>query len=165
MKSEKISKIPDGYHTVTPFIAVKNARKLLDFMKEAFNAETLAIVPNADGSVGHAETKIGDSIVMMFDSKKGWPHTPSFLRLYVDDCDATHQQAVKSGASSVTEPTDMAWGEKVSRVRDPFGNIWWLMERREEVSPEKLQRRFGEKKYIDAMAYVQGADFFPVHQQ
>lgn len=151
---------PSGYGDVTPFVIAKNSKDLLMFLEKAFGAVTLSTVPNADGSVGHAETKIGDSIVMMFDTKAGWPETPAFLRLYVVDCDQTHTQAIKAGATSVTEPTDMAWGDRVSRVKDPSGNIWWLMSHVEDVSSAELSKRYGEEKYITAIDYMQSADFF-----
>ncbi len=93
--------------------------------------------------------------------RDGWPETPAFLRLYVDDCDATCQRALEAGGSSVTKPTDMPWGDRVCRVRDPLGNLWWIMTRFEDVSPEEMERRYGEQKYIDAMEYVQSAEFFP----
>jgi uncharacterized glyoxalase superfamily protein PhnB len=98
---------------------------------------------------------------MMFDGKKDWPDTPSFLRLYVEDCRAVYQQALKAGATSVTEPTDMPWGDRVSRVKDPLGNLWWIMTRLEDVDEAEMAKRYGEQKYIDAMQYVQGAEFFP----
>ena len=118
----KVDPIPEGYHTVTPFVNVKGAAWLIDFMKEAFNAVEMGRVTVEDGSIGHAEVRIGDSVVMMFDSKEEWPETPAFLRLYVEDCDAIYQQALKAGATSVTKPTDMSWGDRVGRVRDPTGN-------------------------------------------
>ena len=152
--------VPEGYHSVTPFIVAKGAARLLDFMKEAFGAVEIARVANETGAIGHAETRIGDSVVMTFDAKPDWPDTPSFLRLYVADCDATHQQSLKAGATSVTEPTDMAWGDRVSRVRDPLGNLWWIMTRMENVDEAEMNKRFGQQKYIDAMKYVEGADFF-----
>lgn len=97
---------------------------------------------------------------MVFDAKEGWPETPAFLRLYVDDCEATYQRALDARGSSLTEPTDMPSGDRVCRMRDPLGNLWWIMERTEQVSPEEEERRYGEKKHIDAMEYVQGAEFF-----
>lgn len=114
-----------------------------------------------DGLIGHAETRIGGSVVMMFDAKDGWSWTPSFLRLYVDDCDAVHRRALDAGGTSVTEPTDMPWGDRVSRVRDPLGNLWWIMTRTEVVDEAEMGRRMGEQRYIDAMDYVQNAEFFP----
>lgn len=153
--------VPEGYHAVTPFINVKGAAQLLDFTREAFGAEEIARVESEDGSIGHAETRIGDSVVMMFDSKPEWPWTPSFLRLYVGDCDAVYEQALNAGGTSVTRPTDMPWGDRVARVRDPSDNLWWIMTRIENVDEAEMERRFGEKQYSDAMAYVESAEFFP----
>jgi len=159
--SNKVRPVPEGYHSVTPFIIVRGAAQLLDFVRDAFGAMEIARVRSEDGTLGHAETKIGDSVVMMFDSKADWPETPAFLRLYVEDCDATYQQALKANATSVTKPTNMPWGDRVCRVRDPLGNLWWIMARIENISAEEIEKRWGEKKYIDAMEYVQSAQFFP----
>ena len=156
-----IQPVPEGYYTVTPFIIVKGAAQLLDFLSEAFGAQELGRVHQEDGFISHAETRIGDSVVMVFDSKEEWPETPSFLRLYVEDGDAVYQQALKAGATSVTEMTNMPWGDRVGRVRDPLGNLWWIMTRIENVDEEEMARRMGEKKYIDAMQYVESAEFFP----
>ena len=156
----KVEPIPEGYRAVTPFIIVKGAAQLLDFMRDAFGAEEMGRVVGEDGSIGHAETRIGDSVVMAFDAKEDWPWTPSFLRLYVEDGDAVFQQALKAGATSVTEMTNMPWGDRVGRVRDPFGNLWWIMTRIEDVDEEEIGRRYGQPEYVDAMEYVQGAEFF-----
>jgi len=164
MTTNKVRAIPDGYHVVTPFVIVKGAAQFIDFMREAFKAVEIARV-GEDGAIGHAEVRIGDSVVMLFDSKQEWPETPAFLRLYVEDCDDTYQQALKSGATSVTKPTNMPWGDRVARVRDPLGNLWWIMTRIEEVSEDEIGRRYGEKEYIDAMQYVQSTDFFDVKKQ
>jgi PhnB protein len=152
---------PAGYHTVTPFVIAKGAARFLEFMKDAFGAEEMGRVVGQDGTIGHAETRIGDSVVMTFDSKEGWPETPAFLRLYVDDCDAVYRDALRAGASSVTKMTTMPWGDRVGRVRDPLGNLWWIMTRVEDVDEEEIGRRAGEKRYIDAMQYVQNAEPFP----
>jgi uncharacterized glyoxalase superfamily protein PhnB len=117
-----------------------------------------------DGSIGHAETRIGDSLVALFDAKKEWPDTPSYLRLYVEDCDAVYQQALNSGATSVTRPTNMPWGDRCCRVRDPLGNIWGIGTRIEDLSPEEIGKRWGQKEYIEAMEYIQGAQFFPANK-
>jgi PhnB protein len=161
MKTSKARPVPEGYHTVTPWIIVRGAALLIEYLKEAFDAEEIARVVSDDGSIGHAEVRIGDSVVMTFDSKKEWPETPAFLRVYVDDCDAVYQQALKAGGSSVTQPTDLFWGDRVSRVRDPFGNLWWIQTRVEDLDEAEMERRAGEKKYIEAMEYVQNAEFFP----
>ena len=159
---KKVKAVPEGYHTVTPFIIAKGAAQLLDFMAAAFGAVELARVPAENNTIGHAETKIGDSIVMTFDSKPDWPETPAFIRLYVEDCDTTYEQALKAGGISVTVPTNMPWGDRGCRVGDPFGNIWWIMTRLEDLSPGEIEQRYGQQEYLDAMQYVQSADFFPL---
>lgn len=153
--------IPEGYHSVTPFVISKDTAKFLDFMTRAFDAEELARVVGEDGRIGHAEARVGDSVVMAFDAKGGWPDTPAFLRVYVPDGDATYRQALSAGATSVTEMTNMPWGDRVGRVRDPVGNLWWIMTRLEDVSPDEMEGRYGQQEYIDAMEYVQSSEFFP----
>lgn len=92
-----IRTIPEGYHTVTPFVISRDSAKLLDFVREAFGGEEIARVYNGDGlTIGHAEARIGDSVVMMFDAQEEWPDTLAFLRLYVGDCDAVYQQGAES---------------------------------------------------------------------
>jgi uncharacterized glyoxalase superfamily protein PhnB len=159
--SNKVSPVPAGYHTVTPFVIVKGAARFIDFIKAAFRAVEITRVADENGAIGHAEVRIGDSVVMLFDSKPDWPEAPAFLRLYIEDVDAMYQQALKAGGASVTRPTNMPWGDRTCRVRDPFGNLWWIMSHIEDVSPEEEEKRWGQKEYIDAMQYVQGAQFFP----
>jgi uncharacterized glyoxalase superfamily protein PhnB len=149
--------MPEGYYTITPWIIVRGAAQLLDYLKEVFGAEELARVYNEDGAIGHAEVRIGDSVVMMFDAKEAWPDTPSFIRLYVEDGDAVYQRALAAGGASVTEMTELFFGDRVGRVRDPFGNIWWIQTRLEDVDPEEMARRPQEQPYIAAMQYVQSS--------
>ena len=153
--------IPAGYHTVTPFVITRDAAKLLDFISAAFDGVELARVVGEDGLIWHAETRVGDSVIMLFDAKPDWPDTPSFLRLYVADGDALFQQALQAGATAVTRMTEVPWGDRVGRVRDPLGNLWWIMTRLETLDEAEMARRYGEQKYIDAMHYVQSAEFFP----
>jgi len=115
----------------------------------------LGRIYNEDCAIGHAEAKIGNSIVMAFDAKQEWPETPCFLRIYVADGDAMHRRALSAGATSVTEMTSMFWGDRGGRVRDPFGNVWWITTHVENVAPEEMGRRAAEKEYLDAMQYVQ----------
>jgi PhnB protein len=150
-----VQPIPEGYQSVTPWIISRDTAKLLDFMSKAFGAQELGRVYNEDGTIGHAEAKIGDSIVMAFDARKEWPETPCFLRLYVPDGDAVYQQALAAGATSVTEMTTHFWGDRGGRVRDPLGNIWWIQTHVENVAPEEMEKRAGEKQYLDAMQYAQ----------
>lgn len=146
--------IPEGYGTVTPWVVTSDTRRLLEFIKQAFDAEELGRVEVEGGAIGHAEARVGDSIVMMFDSPFPVP-TPGLLRLYVADADAVFGRAVAAGATVVTRLTELAWGDRVGRVRDPLGNLWWIQERVEEPTPEEVARRFQDPKYAEAMQYVQ----------
>jgi len=151
---------PEGYHTVTPFVIVKGAAAFIEFMERAFDAIEMGRVGD-DSNIGHAEVRIGDSVVMTFDSRPDWPWTPAFLRLYVDDCDARFRQAVAAGGTAVTEPGTMPWGDRVARVRDPFGNLWWIMTRLETLTEEEEAERWGQSEYIEALEVAQNAEFFP----
>jgi PhnB protein len=156
-----VKAVPDGYATVTPWIISTDTAKLMEYVKEAFDAEEVVRLVGDDGSIGHAEVRIGDSMVMMFDAKPDWPPTPGFLRLYVQDADAVHRQAVAAGGTPVTEVTHLLFGDRVGRVRDPLGNLWWIQTRIEDVTLEQMQERFGDPTFIKAMEYVTGAEFFP----
>ena len=124
--------------------------------KAAFGAQELARIPGPDGtSIGHAEVRIGDSVVMMFDARDGWPATPAFLRLYLPDAALTYQRALAAGATSVTEVTALFFGDRVGRVRDPQGNIWWLQSHDEDVDPAELASRPQEPAAAEALRYVE----------
>lgn len=152
--------IPDGYQTVTPFVAVRDAPRFLNFLRQAFDAREQGRVLNADGTIGHAETLIGTSIVMLFESPPDWPPTPALLRLFLDRCDVTFKRALIAGAIEITRPTLMPWGDRIARVKDPFGNVWWLTERVELVAPEAVAARMSEPRFVEALAYAQSAEFF-----
>ncbi len=152
---DRIRPVPEGYRVVTPWIISRDTARLLDFVQEAFGAEEIARVLNEDGTIGHAEFRIGDSIVMAFDAREGCPDTPAFFRLYVGDGDSVYRRALETGAVSVTEMTALFFGDRVGRVRDPQGNVWWIQTHVEEVGSEEMEKRAGEKGYVDAMRYVQ----------
>ncbi|MGP3916662.1 VOC family protein [Nonomuraea sp. 10N515B] len=156
-----VKPIPEGYTTVTPWLISHDTAGLIDWIKSAFDAVELGRVADEQGRIGHAEVRIGNAIVMLFDAKPDWPPTLGFLRLYVPDAHATHRRAVEAGGTSVTEVTHLAFGDLVGRVRDPFGNLWWIQTHIEEVSPEEWERRMSDPEFTKAMEYVQGADFFP----
>lgn len=152
--------IPDGYTTVTPWLISKNTAGLIDFLRVAFDAEPLGDpVLNEDGSIGHAEVRIGDAVVMMFDARPDWPQTPGFLRLYVPDGDATFRKALAAGATPVTELTELFWGDRVGRVQDPFGNLWWIQERVAELGFDDMMSRMNEPRFVEGMRYVQSSLF------
>jgi PhnB protein len=147
--------IPPGYHAVTPWIISRDTARLIEFTKRAFGAAELGRVAGRAGGIGHAEVRIGDSVVMMFDTREGWPDTPAFLRLYVADGDAVYQRALQAGATSVTAMTSLFFGDRVGRVRDPLGNIWWIQARVDDVDPAEVARRSADQAATGPLRYVE----------
>jgi PhnB protein len=144
------------YSRIDPWVISGDTDAEIEFVSRAFGAEERGTrVLNADGSIGHAEVELGESVVMMFDAQPGWPDLPAHLRVYVEDVQATVDDAVAAGARVVTRPTELAFGERVARVRDPQGHLWWIHERVEELDPDEMGRRFAEPSFQQAMAYVQ----------
>ena len=150
-----VQRIPEHYGSLTTYVSVRGAARFLDFLKAAFDALERGRVHTADGSIGHAEVWIGNRVLNMFDAKETWPYTPSFLSLYVEDCDAVFNQALTAGATTVTELSTNAWGDRMGRIRDPFGNIWWIATHVEDVSPEEAMKRLQEHTYIEQMRNAQ----------
>jgi uncharacterized glyoxalase superfamily protein PhnB len=156
-----VKAIPEGYTTVTPWVISRDTAGVIDYMTAAFGAEELGRVVDERGVIGHAEVRIGDAVVMLFDAAPAWPETPAFLRLYVQDARAVHRQAVEAGGTSVSEVTHLAFGDLVGRVRDPFGNLYWIQTRIEDITEEEMNERWSDPVFSKAMEYMQSADFFP----
>ncbi|MEU5861531.1 VOC family protein [Nonomuraea sp. NPDC047529] len=156
-----VNPIREGYTSVTPWIISRDTAGLIDWLKAAFDAVELGRMAGPEGEVQHAEVRIGDAVVMMFDARPEWPATPAFLRLFVPDAEAVHRRAVEAGGTSVTDVTHLFFGDLVGRVRDPWGNLWWIQTHVEDVSAEEAQRRLTDPEFVKAMEYVQSADFFP----
>ncbi|KQW05342.1 glyoxalase [Leifsonia sp. Root4] len=146
---------PEGYTSVAPWVVTDDTGALLDFITAAFDGVELARVAVEDGTIGHGEIRVGDTVVLAFDRRPDWPVIPSLLRVYVPDADAAMAAAVAHGARIVTEAADSAWGDRGGRIRDPFGNIWWVMSRAESVTPERAWQRMSEPKYAAAMRMAQ----------
>jgi uncharacterized glyoxalase superfamily protein PhnB len=136
-----VTPIPAGFHTVTPYLVVQGAAKLIDFLKQAFDAKEIMRMPLPDGTIMHAEVKIGDSIVMMGDARGEMKPMPAAIYLYVNDADATYQRALRAGATSTMEPADQFYGDRNAGVKDPVGNQWWIGTHIEDVPPDELARR------------------------
>ena len=149
------SSAPAGYTSVAPWITTPDTGQLLNFITAAFEGQELARVPLEDGTIGHAEIRVGDTILLAFDRRPDWPAMPSLLRVFVEDADATMDRAVAAGAIVVTDPQTHAFGQRGGRVRDPFGNIWWVSAVVEDVAPEEGMRRLSEPAYADAMRDAQ----------
>jgi uncharacterized glyoxalase superfamily protein PhnB len=121
-----VKPIPDGYHTVTPYLIVQGASDLIAFTRAAFGATERSRNAGPDGLIMHAEVQIGDSVVMLSDASPAFGAMPMMLHLYVADCDAAYRQALAAGAQSVREPADQPYGDRSAGVKDRWGNQWWL---------------------------------------
>lgn len=136
-----VKPIPEGYHTVTPYLVVPDAAGLIDFLKRAFGAQELERMAGPDGSVRHAAVRIGDSMVMLGGASGEWKPLPAMLYLYVEDTDGTYARALAAGATSVMEPADQFYGDRNAGVKDASGNLWWIATHQEDVPHEELVRR------------------------
>jgi PhnB protein len=145
-----VKPIPDGYHSITPHLTVRGARRAIDFYRRAFGAEELGRMQGPDGkTVMHAELKIGDSRFFLGDEVPGMdcrsPETlggsPSGIYLYVRNVDEAFQTAVDAGATVKRPVEDMFWGDRTGSILDPFGYVWDLATHREDVPPEEMKRR------------------------
>jgi len=134
--------VPDGYHTVTPYLTVRGAAKVIEFLKQAFGAElSLEPVKRPDGAIMHAEVKIGDSRVMLGEENEMAKATTTSLYVYVPNVDSVYQRAVKAGGTTIMEPTDMFYGDRSGGVKDPSGNSWHIATHKEDVAPQELGKR------------------------
>lgn len=141
--------IPDGYHTVTPYLYIKGAAQALDFYKKAFGAEELFRMDSPDGKIGHAEIQIGDSRIMLADehpemkalSPKTIGGVASSLMLYVDDVDKMATRAVAAGAKVTRAVQNQFYGDRSGNFEDPFGHCWTIATHVEDISPEEMARR------------------------
>lgn len=159
-EEKAVKKIPEGYTAVTPWIISPDSARVISFMTKALGAQEIpgSRMLSPSGKIVHVEVKVKDAVLMLFDSAKSWPPTPAFIRLFVDNCDTAYEKALKAGARSVTKPTMLAFGDKVGRVADPFGNLWWLQERIEDLSsmnPDDVILKMKEPAAVKAMTYVE----------
>ena len=120
---------------------MRGAGGLIDFLKRGFGAQEMQVMRGADGTVGHASVRIGDSAVMMGEAGERWTPVPAMLYLYVEDADATWRRALDAGATSIREPVDEFYGDRVAAVADGWGNQWWIATHREDLDEAELQRR------------------------
>jgi uncharacterized glyoxalase superfamily protein PhnB len=137
----KVNPIPEGFHTVTPYLVVKGAAKLIDFLKKAFNAKEIDSFKRPDGTIMHATVQIGDSRIMLAEATEKFPPVPASLYLYVTDTDAMFHSGMEAGGTSLMEPADQFYGDRNAGVKDPTGNSWWIATHVEDVSPEEMQKR------------------------
>lgn len=144
-----VKAIPEGYHTVTPYLIVDNAAKAIDFYKKVFNAKEEMRMAKPDGKVGHAELQIGTSKIMLADefpemnarSPQTYGGSPVSIHLYVENVDDVVQKATQSNATLVRPLENMFYGDRSGTIQDPFGHIWYISTHIEDVPPEELKKR------------------------
>jgi PhnB protein len=144
-----VKPIPEGYHSATPYLIVKDAARAIEFYKRAFGATELLRMAAPGGKIGHAEIKIGDSPIMLADevpdmgalSPESLGGTPVSILLYVEDVDAVFNQAIAAGAKVQRPVKDQFYGDRSGGVTDPFGHVWYVATHKEDVSPEEMRKR------------------------
>jgi len=144
-----VKAIPDGYHSVSPYLVVKGAAQAIEFYKKALGAVETLRMPGPGDRIMHAEIKVGDSIVMLADEnpERGYLSPVTIggagvsMMLYTSDVDAIYRTALASGAKGNQPPTDMFWGDRMANITDPFGHSWAIATHTEDVSPEEMQKR------------------------
>jgi len=144
-----VKPIPEGYHTVTPYLALDDAAAAIEYYKTAFGARERVRMEGPDGKIGHAELEIGDSLVMLSDPFPQASTTPpkelggtsAGIFLYVEDVDAVVKQAVDAGATVAMEVADQFWGDRFGSITDPFGHLWSIATHVEDVPPEEMAER------------------------
>ena len=145
----RVKPIPEGYHSVPPYLCIGGAAEAIEFYKKAFGAKELSRMPAPGGKIGHAEVQIGDSHVMLADefpemgfrSPKSIGGTPVMMHLYVEDVDAAVTRAASAGAKVVRAVEDQFYGDRGGKIEDPFGHSWYVSTHVEDVSPEELEKR------------------------
>jgi PhnB protein len=136
-----VKAIPEGHHSVTPYLVVVGADKMISFLEQGLGGKCIERHPGPNGATAHAEVKIGDTIVMLGESSERAKASPATLYHYVTNVDETHRRAVVAGAKVLTEPTDMFYGDRSGGVIDPCGNFWWIATHIEDVPPDEFQKR------------------------
>jgi PhnB protein len=147
-----VKPIPEGYEGVTSYLIIDGAAQAIDFYKKAFGATELFRMPMPGGKIGHAEIKIGKSVVMMADEHpdmgyrgpKAYGGTPVSLMFYVEDVDSVFNRAISAGAKSMKEVADQFYGDRSGTLTDPFGHVWTIATHKEDVPPEEMDRRMAE---------------------
>ena len=142
-----VKPVPEGYHSVQPYLHIRGAAKAIAFYQQAFGASEIMRMPQPDGRLGHAEIRIGDSVVMLADEfpERGiygpahYGGAPMTLMFYAEDCDAIYKKAMAAGSKSVREPTDQFYGDRMAGIEDPFGFQWYIATHIKDVSEEEMK--------------------------
>jgi PhnB protein len=148
-----VKAIPDGYHSIQPYLHIRGAALAIEFYKQAFGATEIMRMPQPDGRLGHAEIRIGDSVVMLADEfpERGihgpqhYGGAPLTFMFYTEDCDAVYRKAISAGAKSVREPANQFYGDRMAGIEDPFGFQWYMATHVKDMSPEEMQAAAAEQ--------------------
>jgi len=154
MSESETKPVPDGYHTATPYLVVDGAAKAIEFYAGVFGATERMRMPGPGGKVGHAEIRIGDSVIMLADehpemdarSPTHFGGSPISIMIYVEDVDKQFKQAIAAGGTQVRPLTDQFYGDRSGTLKDPFGHSWHLSTHKEDVSMEEMNRRMAAMK-------------------
>ena len=141
-----VKPIPEGYHTFTPYFVVEGASNFIDFVKNAFGGQEIYRFPAPGGKIGHAEMRVGDSVLMLADTTAEFSPSKMVAYLYVPDVDATYKKALAAGARSQREPANQFYGDRVGTVTDRWGNTWSIGTHVEDVPPDEMERRMKAQK-------------------
>lgn len=145
-----VKPIPEGYHSITPYLGIQKSAEAIDFYKKAFGATEVMRLAMPDGSIGHAELRIGDCAIMLGTPCDQSPlsnpdKSPSVgLHLYVEDVDKSYAQAIKAGGTVVSEVKDQFYGDRSGTLKDPFGHVWFLSTRKENLTQAQIEERAKE---------------------
>lgn len=162
--SKKVSPIPQGYHTATPYLVCRDAGRAIDFYVKAFGAKEVVRMPGPDGKVMHGEFRIGDSMVMIGEempaygakSPQSLGGSPVNIFLYVPNVDKAFAQAVAAGCTVTMPLADQFWGDRYGKLSDPFGHLWGLATHTEDVAPKEMARR--QEEFFAKQAKAASAD-------
>jgi PhnB protein len=149
LMQKAVDYIPEGYSNVTPYICVRGAERAIEFYKDTFGATEIMHMPGPNGTIGHAEIKIGNSHIMLSDecpdfqfySPQKFGGSPVGILLYVKDVDAVAEKAINAGAKLLKPVQDQFYGDRSGTVEDPFGHVWHISTHKEDIAPEELERR------------------------
>lgn len=158
--ADQVKPIPEGFHTLTPYLIVRDADKAIEFYKKAFGAEEIHRMPGPDGkSVLHAELRVGDSPLMLTEENPQWNAqspltlngTTQSVHIYVQDVDEAFQQAIAAGATEKAPIMDMFWGDRYGKLTDPFGHEWGIATHKQDLTPHEIDR--GAKIFFEQMGH------------
>ncbi|MFO0879894.1 MAG: VOC family protein [Gemmataceae bacterium] len=136
-----VKPVPEGFHSITPYLVARDVGKLMEFLKATFHAVEIFHLPGPDGSIMHAEMQLGDSKLMIGEACEEWGPVTSGLYVYVPDVDATYARALAAGATALRPVENQFYGDRSGGVKDAWGNTWWISTHIEEVSPEEMENR------------------------